>query len=183
MLTRDLADSPMASHSDLPSSHCDSLRDYLADAFAGFMGPLPATLPAFRAKAVELLDAGLRDADEAGVLQQGQDSQSALVAFLTMLSKDPDRGMAMRSVCYLRLLGVEGRSLDKIGDDFGVVRATVHAVYRALQKLHPGFRNAADKPEAYREDCRARRTGQRKAGFDWLGKSLWLNPIPLPHPL
>jgi hypothetical protein len=78
------------------------------------------------------------------------------------------------------LLGIEGRSLDAIGAEFGVVRATVDAIYRGVQKRYAQrgiiLTSRADKSPSSREACRKRRVGQRKNRNAWKGTKIWQTP-------
>lgn len=183
MREKDLADSPLASHSDLPSNHCDSLRDLLAEPFQAYRGELPADHSRFRVICLGLLDAGLIEAEDAGATEQSAPvaAKAALVKVLQLLAGDSDRRLAVRALCYLRLIGVDGRSFEAIGAPYGLCRAAVQTVYRQIQRCHPGMRSRGDKSDAAREACRRRRMGARKPRIDWPTGSLWNNPLPLPH--
>lgn len=177
----DLADSSLAAHHESPSDGIDSLRDILAEPFLVFRGPVPPDLSAFRDTCARLLDAGLSEAREAGVTEQAEptSAKAALVRVLQLLAGDSDRRLAVRAFCYLRLIGVEGRSFESIGKPFGLCRAAVQTIYRKIQTLHPGLRSRGDKSDSAREDCRRRRIGARKQRIDWPTASLWRNPLPL----
>lgn len=177
----DIADSPRASHRDLPSSHCDTLRDHLLDPICTYSGPLPLSPGAFKALASTLVETGLAAAREAGVLDDAPALDSPHIRFLQLIASDhSDRRLAIRATCWLRILRVEGRSFDKIGASFGLTRAAVQTIYRHIQKAHPALRAPGDKSDESREQCRRRRTGVRKARVDWPTSSLWRTPIPLP---
>lgn len=183
MRDRDLADSPLASCAAEPPR--DSLGDTLLEPFAQYDGPLPATRAAFRQLATELLGQGLEDAargqlatiDEAQMVQH---SRLIIVRLLQLMSRDQDRHYALRAVCYLRLLKIEGRSFDAIGREFGLTRAGVQAVYRKLQRRHPELRARGDKSDAAREACRQRRIGMKKPAEKWAAAHLWKQPLSLP---
>ncbi|MEQ1862234.1 MAG: hypothetical protein ABMA13_20140 [Chthoniobacteraceae bacterium] len=178
----DLADSPLASCPP-QEPHCDSLRDVLAEPFAQFRGRLPRDHAAFRVTALELLDLGLAASESAGVAVSGAvapaDTVALLARVLQYMSRDTDRHYALRAVCYLRLLGHEGRSFEAIGAQFGVGRAAVQIIYRQLQRRHPQLRSRGDKSDRAREDCKRRRTGARKLHEPWPLASLWRNPLPI----
>lgn len=191
MRDRDLADSPLASHRQLPSDHCDSLRDLLVEPFLTFTGPVPTTTELFRKRCAGLLDAGLSQARDAGAAEDSepQVGKALLIRVMQLIAGDGDRRMALRATCYLRLMEVEGRSFEEIGKQFGVCRAAVQAVYRQIQARHPGLRSRGDKSDSSREACRRRRLGVRKPRVDWSTAGQWTNPLPpsqwnlLPLPL
>lgn len=182
MRDRDLADSPLASCSP-EEPDCDSLRDFLAEPFTEAARAMPpADGAAFRALAGQCLDRGLAAAADAGFEGTGAaapDALAVLVKVLQFMSRDADRHYALRAICYLRLLGHEGRSFQAIADEFHVTRADVHTIYRSLQRRHPQLRSRGDKSDRSREACRLRRIGARKTHEPWSISTLWRNPIPL----
>jgi hypothetical protein len=183
MRDRDLADSPRASHHDLPSDHVDSLADFVLEPFLTFGGPVPTTMGNFKSVCSGLVKVGVREAEDAGRAEDvGPGMKGLLVKVLRVLAADTDRRTAVRAVCVLRLMGVEGRSFQEIGQEFGLCRAAVQTVYRQIQKAHGGLKSRGDKSDASREACRQRRLGQRKERVDWSTAKLWQNPIPLPLP-
>lgn len=176
----DLADSPLASHRDLPSDHCDTLRDHIMDAFAERADNLPATRTGFMALAATAIDAGMRAAG--GVEECAESNDGLMLRLLMLISGDTDRRLALRAICYLRLIGREGRSFDEIGEQFGVTRQLVQGVFRGIQRRFPHIHSRGDRCDETREACAERRRGKRKLRVEWSAKHLWKNPMQLPPP-
>lgn len=138
--------------------------------------PLP------RARVTALVRAQIASAG----LDDASPGKPQIEELLTMLSCDENHTLAIRALCWLRLLGHEGRSLDAIGFEFGVVRATVGAIYRGVQKRYESrgilLTSRGDKSPAAREACRQRRLGNRKHRTPWGARKLWTTLPPLPSP-
>jgi hypothetical protein len=194
----DPASSPRASTRHTPADDADSLNDLLAEPLLMACLGIAKTdrngvvicsshgieyEPLNRASAAKLVaqqiaSAGLDDAEPA---------KPKVVELLTMLSCDENHTLAIRALCWLRLLGQEGRSLDAIGAEFGVVRATVDAIYRSVQRRYESrgiiLTSRGDKSPAAREACRQRRLGKRKSRAPWLAQKIWPKlSLPLPSP-
>lgn len=160
---QDLADSPLASHRDLPSDHVDSVRDFLAEAFLQFTGPLPKTHAEFRLTAGIIVAEGWQNAEQAGAVDDdGGDEATAIVRGLQYMARFPSWHIAGPAVAMLRLLGHEGDSFDQLGKRFGNCRAAVQILYARIQKMHGGLRSRGDKSDDAREECRRRRVGFRQ---------------------
>ena len=175
MFAGDAAQSVRASFTpDIPGA-CDSVGDILAEPFLLFRGTLPRSHADFGAVCKELLQEGMAAAGlEDGTTAAG--AHTAMVETLRLVAGDENRTMALRAICYLRLLGAEGRSFQEIGDEFGVVRATVQEIYSEIQKRHEGLRGRGDKSTACREACRKRRLGFVKVRPPWQASKLWKIP-------
>jgi len=164
---------------------CDSIGDYLLDEFAQVAHKLPAEQRAgFLEIAKVCIAKGLAAAGDIGVDDSTSErGRERFIALLQLMTHDDNSRVALWATCYLRLLNVEGRSLDQIGRDFGIVRATVDLVYRRLQKWLEKrgvvLKGRGDKSPAAREDCRRRRLGQRKPRTAWQHAHLWKTPTPL----
>lgn len=177
MRDKDLADSDLASHRDLPSDHVDSLADFLFEAFANWQEDWPANPEEMLALVKELIAEGVGEAQRAGVIDRPTSSKSnAVVQGLQVLASMKSWRIAGPAIIYLRLSGHEGRSFAQIGRAFGKCRQAVQYLHRLIQKEHPGLRSRGDKPEI-RESCRKRRLGKRKPAVEWRAKSIWKNQI------
>ena len=189
MLTGDLATSPLASTDHTPADEADSLEDLLAEPLLlARLGAQRIAVPPAPGKSVAeyvpltseqiraLVTAQIRNAS----LDEAAPSKPRAADILVMLSCDENHTLAIRALCWLRLLGIEGRSLDAIGAEFGVVRATVDAIYRGVQKRYAQrgiiLTSRADKSPSSREACRKRRVGQRKNRNAWKGTKIWQTP-------
>jgi hypothetical protein len=192
----DPASSPLASTRHTPADDADSLHDLLAEPLllarlaaprtdrtgAVITGPNGIAYdPISRARVTALVSAQIASAG----LDDAAPGKPQIIELLTMLSCDENHTLAIRALCWLRLLGHEGRSLDAIGAEFGVVRATVDAIYRGIQKRYEArgiiLTSRGDKSPAARKACQERRRGKRKLRAPWAAQKLWpkLSP-PLP---
>lgn len=202
----DPADSPRASTRITPADSADSLQDLLAEplllaqlAFRRISPPragdrgtveyVPLDAPSARALVgAQIASAGLdpRDGSTASQREFVPLSPDDIREILAMMSFDGNRTVAVRALCWLRLLGKEERSLDEIGAEFGVVRATVDAIYRKIQDAFAArgivLESRGDKDSKARAACRERRLGKRKKRSPWRFANLCKNPIPIPLP-
>jgi hypothetical protein len=172
MRTRDLADSHRACEWPDLAAGIDTPRDLLRDAFDAFNGPLPKTMVEFRALAFTIIDRAVTSGRPEDFAATGASSVEAIVRLLTVMTRDRDPRMRMQAFCYLRLMGLEGRSFQEIGDELGVKRATVHKCYRTIQQ-RTGLPGRGDKSDAARETFRQLRLGKRRLRVPWAGISLW----------
>jgi hypothetical protein len=174
MLDGDLSDSPLASHRPSIEEQADTFRDFLRETFARFNGNLPISLQAFRALCFQLIDEAIREAGASTPAEvKSMDSYDQAVRLLRLISRSDEGGLGMRAACFLRLLGVDGRSFQEIADAYGFdSRAAPHAAYRKIQRA-TGLRARGDKSDDAREHCRNRRTGQLRARQPWAGLSAW----------
>jgi len=159
------------------AAEIDTPLDVLKESFATYDGAIPATRAAFVATCIAILDSSahiLRDAEHSS----GTRSDAA-VAVLSLLAGDSDRRLALRAVCYQRLLGIEGRTLEQIGVEFGLCRAAVHTVYRQIQNQHPFLHSRGDRSDSTRRASAKRRIGFRKPAFKWTLANLWTKPLPI----
>ncbi len=169
-MDHDAAESPLASYRPDPAAS-DTLRDTLAEPFLA-TALAPATV--FRC-----IDQGIESATRANLLGESSSSVgNGVIAMLQLVAGDENRTLALRAICYLRLLNVETRSFEAIGAEFGVKRATVQEVYSNIQARHPGMRSRADKSDASREACRQRRIGQRRPRTPWITAHIWKAALP-----
>lgn len=106
----------------------------------------------------------------------GNQSLTAVVALIRLMSRDRDPRQRMQALCYLRLMGMEGRSFQAIGDELGVKRATVHKCYRTIQE-RTGLSGRGDKSDAARETFRQLRLGKRRLRPAWSGISIWKRTV------
>jgi len=172
MRDQDLADSPLASHCDLPSNHVDTVQDFVREAVAG-----DAQLRPLVDRVMDRVIAGLEEAEEAGVGMGGDGGASnATVRGLQMIADFPDWAIAGRAIGFLRMLGHEGKSFEEIGRRFGIQRQTAHILFRSIQRAWPKFRSRGDKSDASRADCEKRRTGARKPKIDAPARKPWKLP-------
>lgn len=180
MLTGDLANSPLASTDHTPADEADSLRDFLLEAFLNHAKTMPPNIGrGYMEQAAVCLDAGFEEAQKAGVVESSQTANNTqIIRILQLVAGDNNKELAIRAICYLRLLNLEKRSFEEIGNYFGVCRANVQIIYRKIQRQHPTLRSRADKSDSAREASRQIRLGRRKQSFDWPTRSLW-KPLPL----
>ncbi len=181
MLSDDPANSRRASYRPDIAGGIDTPRDILAEPFLLYSGPLPTLLDAFRRLALQLLDAGLANLDDPPA-RAAPSQNNGIVQLLQLLTGDTDSRLAIRAHCYLRLLNLESLTFAQIGEKFGVHRATIHAEYRKIQKLHPAMHARGDKSDRAREACRRRRIGARNPAIDWPAASIWKRPQFLSQP-
>ena len=207
MFLEDPANSPRASTRHTPDQDVDSLDDLLAeplhharlaeprmDRGAVVIGPQGieyAPLSKLRVRdlvAEQIRSAGLdpRDGSSASPKETAPLHPADIAEIMTMLScDDGNRTLAVRAICWLRVLGKESRSLHEIGLEYGVVRATVDAIYNAIKDLYERrgitLASRGDKDPSAREACRQRRLGKRKHRTAWKGTKSWLNPFLLPR--
>lgn len=192
----DPATSPRASTRVTPADSADSLQDLLAEplliarlATQHLQVPPSPGLPVCTYR--PLTESQVRALVDAQVASAGLDDAAPgkpqIVEILTMLSCDENHTLAIRALCWLRLLGHEGRSLDQIGAEFGVVRATVDAIYRTIQKRYEArgiiLTSRGDKSPAARKACQDRRRGKRKQRDPWAAHKQWpkISPPPPSH--
>lgn len=200
MLTGDLANSPLASTDHTPADEADSLEDLLAEplhlarlasiriADPPSPGKQVAEYVPLDAKAIRSLiaqqikSAGLdpQDGSRENVRASRRLTDEEIVEIMTMLSCDTNHTLAIHALCWLRYMGKEGRSFDKIGEEFGVVRATVQAIDKTVKERYAQrgiiLTSRADKSPSSREACRKRRVGQRKNRNAWKGTKIWQTP-------
>jgi hypothetical protein len=172
MRARDLAESHLASEWPDLAAGIDSPQDLLRDAFASYSGKLPATLLEFRAVAFSLIDRAISAARSEDFEASAGPALDAVVQLLKLMSRDRDPRQRMQALCYLRLIGMEGRSFQQLGDELGVKRATVHKCYRTIQQ-RTGLPGRGDKSAAARETFRQLRLGKRRLRAPWAGITLW----------
>jgi len=158
MRNHDAATDPQASYR--PQMNLDTPADLIHEPFAEYQGPLPTTRQQWHALTRELVEQCVEQTD----LGDGSQSDARRVAceMLRLISADDDKRFAIRATLYGRLLGIEGRSVQEIGEAFGLTRASVSHTYRQIKALHPGISNPADKAEDYCQEAAERRRGKRK---------------------
>jgi hypothetical protein len=169
MLHCDLPDSPLASFRRNLSAEIDDLPGHIRDAIDLYGGAVPASMAEFQAACRGILAQALRAADAPDAVaaaspSPGNNPQSAemVAKLLQLMSRDTDSHYKMRALCYLRLMGREGRSFQALANELGVVRATVHNCYRDLQKRMGGIPGLGDKSPEAREKYRLGRLGKRR---------------------
>jgi hypothetical protein len=192
----DLPDSPLASHRPDITAGIDQLPDFLHEKITQYQGKTPANLVEMAQIFFGLIAAAMKEANcqevdrhlrEPGTKNQEQGTSDIIIKLLQLMSRDTDQHYRMRALCYLRLMGLEGRSFRALGDELGVVRATVHKCYRDLQKRLGDLPGRGDKSPEARETYRRARLGQRRErglchfASAWLGSAcLTLLPAPTP---
>jgi hypothetical protein len=158
MRNHDAATDPHASYS--PRMNLDTPADLIHEPFAEYQGPLPVNRQQWHALTRELVEQGVEQADIGESSQS--DARRVACEMLRLISADEDKRFAIRATLYGRLLGIEGRSIEEIGQSFGLTRASVSHTYRQIKALHPGISNPADKAEDYCQEAAERRRGKRK---------------------
>ena len=156
MRNHDSSDDPRASYT--PNMGIDSTADLLHEPFAEYNGQLPVNREQWRKLTRYLVEKGIEGIDP----NTGRDGSRMAMELLRAFTKDTDKRFAIRAVLYLRLFGIEGRSLAEIGSDFGLHRASISHTYRQIKAMHPGIANPADKSEEYCEEAAQRRQGAQK---------------------
>ncbi len=201
----DPASSNRASTRHTPADDADSLHDLLAEPlhFARLAEPRMERgcvvngpngieyAPLSKARVIALVAAQIEsaslDPQDGGQVESAPRrklNNAEIVEIMTMLGCDENHSLALRALCWLRVLGKEGRSLDAIGAEFGVVRATVDAIYNGIKRRYEKrqiiLTSRADKSPAAREACRQRRLGKRKPKREWTANNLWKHPMLIP---
>jgi len=178
----DLADSPLASHHHTPDCEADTLRDFMRESFACFKGNIPTTLSAFHGLCFQLIDAAI---EEAGPIYEKADSGAGrreyeiTIRLLQLFARDEDRHYRMRAMCYLRLIGIEGRSFQALGEELGVERQTVDKCYREIQRRLGDIPGHGDKKPEAREKYRQLRLGKKRVRAPWTGFTTWKQSFSL----
>ncbi len=172
----DTAASPLASYTpDIPSA-IDSLRDAFLEVVLQYTDAIPATIDELKGLFVSFIDrvlarVDLMEFDRAAIQRQ----QVSIVAdVLKLISKEDDHHYKLRALCYLRLLGHEGRTFEEMGEELGICRAAVNACYRNLQRKTKLPGHGDKKPEARRKYARIR-TGRKRIRPLWSGRSAWMS--------
>lgn len=180
----DLADSPIASHRNTPDLEADTMRDFLRESFSRFNGNVPATLSAFHGLCFTLIDGALSEAGEteAPIPPATSREYEITIRLLQLFARDEDRHYRMRAYCYLRLLGIEGRSFQQLGDMLGVEKQTVDKCYREIQRRLGDIPGRGDKSPEAREAYRQLRLGQKRPRAPWTGINAWKISLPQPQP-
>jgi len=186
MMPGDPADSPRASEWPDIAGLCDTPRDFLREAFAD----APYRADAFRrideALTVIAGDSPGGDSMSAfGARAASRDERGAVIRLLTILRYSPEKHLALDALCFLRILGDEGRSLEEIGAEAGIgprKRGTVHKRYRQIQRLLGDIPGRGDKSPEARATYQKLRTGQRRLRAPWTGSHAWRNRPPSSAP-
>lgn len=192
MRNRDLPDSPLASHDPDIAGEADSPRDFLRETFGSFQGTLPTTLAGFRELAFRLIDEALTVITGEfpkgstlggwGAKASGPQQQDAVIRLLFMLRYAKDFRLRLDALCFLRIMGDEGRSFEEIGVAAGLgpdKKGTVHKRYREIQRMCGDLPGRGDKSPDARAKYAGLRTGQRRPRLAWPGASAWSQPIEL----
>jgi hypothetical protein len=188
----DLPDSPLASFDPDIAGAADSPRDFLREVFGEFTGPLPDSLPAFRQLAFRLIDDALTIITGElpagsglaawGAKASGPEKQNEVIRLLNMLRYAKDSRLRLDALCFLRIMGDEGRSFDEIGEAAGLgagKKGTAHKRYREIQRLLGGLPGRGDKSPEARQKYRHLREGQRRQRAPWSGAGAWAKPLAL----
>jgi hypothetical protein len=166
MLRADLADTTLASYApDIPGE-VDSLRDVLREHFAS----APDREDCFTRIDRALSEINVVEFDRGA---QARSAQEIAVRILQLLSRDADRHYRMRAICYLRLIGAEGRSFEEIAEELGTSRQNVDKCYRQIQDRLGGMPGRGDKSPIARAKYRNLRLGQRRPRAAWPAASAW----------
>lgn len=192
----DVATTPPASFRPPIESEADSPRDFLREAFAGYAGPLAfASAAALRTRDFLLIDEALTiisgefpagsDLRAFGARASGPAVQEPIIRLLNLLRYARDSRLRLDALCFLRILGDEGRSLEEIGIEAGLgagKKGTVHKRYREIQRLLGDLPARGDKSPEARAKYRHIRTGARRPRRVWSGTSAWSKPLPPSRP-
>lgn len=183
---------PPASTRPPIEADADSPRDFLREVFADYAGALPVTREAFRALAFRLIDDAIAiisgqfptgsELAAFGARATGPEAQEPVIRLLHMLRYARDWRLRLDALCFLRILGDEGRSLDEIGIEAGLgagKKGTVHKRFREIQRLLGDLPARGDKSPEARAKYRQIRTGSRRPRLPWSGLSAWSQPLHL----
>jgi len=193
MLRHDTSDSPLASHDPDIAAEVDTPRDFFRETFAGYTGPLAfMSAEALRERDFRLIDDALtiicgEFPDGSGLARfgakaSGPEKQDAVIRLLLMLRYARGSSLRLDALCFLRIMGDEGRSLDEIGVEAGLgahKKGTAHKRYREIQRMLGNLPGRGDKSPKARAKYQRLRTGQRRQRDPWAGRSAWSQPVAL----
>lgn len=168
-----LSDTPLASHRPDIAARADTLRDVLLEGFSTHAGAMPATVEELQAIAADIIDSALGKNPSVSIDPKARNHLEITVQVLQLISRDKDRHYRMRALCYLRLLGIEGRTFEALGEELGTTRAAVNRCYRDLQRRLGDLPARGDKKPAAREKYRQIRLGKRRIRPIWSGSRAW----------
>jgi hypothetical protein len=165
VLTRDLADTSLASYRQDPADSADSLSDLAREIASQSTLPLPSTFQERTEQFCRLLEDAIAAKNPEAVSSRVTAEERQLIVYETLMAVYGDtrhkEDVRLIAISVLATMGRVPGSYQEIGDKFATTRACPHLHSRRFEK-RTGIRPRRAKDDDARATSKANATGRRR---------------------